>query len=81
MLSTRRQVPFQFGVMILLVVFLYIEDCIDAIILLTQRKITGVVNVSTNKLISIRDLAMQIGGVTKYTGTVLFDKTQLTGQL
>jgi GDP-L-fucose synthase len=61
--------------------FLYIEDCIDAMILLTQRQITGVVNVSTNKLTSIRDLAMQIGGITKYNGAVLFDKTQLTGQL
>ena len=61
--------------------FLYIEDCIDAMILLTKQNVTGVVNVATSKLTSIRDLAKQIGVATQFDGSILFDQTQLTGQL
>ncbi len=60
--------------------FLFIDDCIDAIIKLAEIKLSGPVNVSSKTLTSIKDLAEKISEVTKFQGLIKYDKTKLSGQ-
>ena len=60
--------------------FLYIDDCINAIIKLAEVKFSGEVNVSSKKLTSIKDLAETISNETNFKGLIKYDKTKLSGQ-
>ena len=60
--------------------FLYIDDCIDAIIKLAELNFCGPVNVSSNKLTSIKELSEQICNATNFEGIIKYDKTKLSGQ-
>ena len=61
--------------------FLYIDDCIDAMLLLADREAQGVYNVSTSILTSIRELAEEIRVASAYQGKVEFDPSQPAGQM
>jgi GDP-L-fucose synthase len=61
--------------------FLFIDDCIDAMILLTHRQETGVFNVATGCLTSIAQLAEQIGDASGFKGRIAFDVDQPAGQM
>lgn len=61
--------------------FLFIDDCIDAMLLLAEREAQGVYNVSTSVLTSIRDLAHEICDASSYKGSVEFDPAQPAGQM
>tara|TARA_B100000886_G_scaffold329797_1_gene279557 strand:- start:195 stop:1136 length:942 start_codon:yes stop_codon:yes gene_type:complete len=60
--------------------FLFIDDCIKAIIKLAEIKFSGTVNVSSKKLTSIKDLAETVSKVTSFEGLIKYDKTKLSGQ-
>ncbi|MBV5341183.1 MAG: NAD-dependent epimerase/dehydratase family protein [Deltaproteobacteria bacterium] len=61
--------------------FLYIDDCIDAMMLLAEREAQGVFNVSTNVLTSVRDLAHEVCSASGFRGDVIYDTTQPAGQM
>ena len=60
--------------------FLYIDDCIDAIINLAMIKYCGVVNVSSKTLTSIKQLSELIKKETSFKGIIKYDQTKLSGQ-
>ena len=60
--------------------FLYIDDCVNAIMKLAEAKFCGEVNVSSKKLTSIKDLAETISKETNFQGLIKYDKTKLSGQ-
>ncbi len=60
--------------------FLYIDDCISAMIKLAEHQFCGSVNVSSNTLTSIKDLANILKKETNFRGTLKFDQTKLSGQ-
>ena len=60
--------------------FLYIDDCVDAMIALASIKFSGAVNVSSKTLSSIKDLANLINIETNYQGLIKYDSKKLTGQ-
>lgn len=60
--------------------FLYIGDCVDAIMLLAQRAFSGPVNVARGELTSIRTLADTISAATGFGGEICYDASNLTGQ-
>ena len=60
--------------------FLYIDDCVDAMIKIAQKDYIGSINVSTGKLTSIRDLAEIIKVYSNFSGGIDYDEKQLTGQ-
>ena len=60
--------------------FLFIDDCINAIIKLAEIKFSGTVNVSSKLLTSIKDLAETISKVTSFKGLIKYDNTKLSGQ-
>ncbi len=60
--------------------FLYIEDCVDAILKLSKIEFEGVVNVSSKSLTSIKDLAQLIAKITKFKGEIKYDSKKLSGQ-
>ena len=60
--------------------FLYIDDCISAMIKLAELQFCGSVNVSSNTLTSIKDLANILKKETNFRGTLKFDQTKLSGQ-
>jgi len=60
--------------------FLYIEDCITAMILLCNKRYNGVVNVSTGILTSINTLAEEIKKASNFNGRISWDTTFPTGQ-
>ena len=60
--------------------FLYIDDCIDAIIKLSEIQLRGVVNVSSKTLTSIKELAELIKNKTNFKGSIQYDETKLSGQ-
>ena len=60
--------------------FLYIDDCIEAIIKLSESKYPGTVNVSSKKLTSIKELASIIKINSGFEGSVKFDPEKLSGQ-
>ena len=60
--------------------FLYIDDCIDAIIKLSEKQFRGTVNVSSKSLTSIKDIAELIKIKTNFNGLIKYDKSKLSGQ-
>ena len=60
--------------------FLYIDDCINAIIKLAEVQFCGSVNVSSNTLTSIKDLANILKAETNFEGSIKYDQTKLSGQ-
>ena len=60
--------------------FLYIDDCIDAIIKLAEFQFSGTVNVSSKTLTSIRELSELIKISSNFKGHIKYDKTKLSGQ-
>ncbi len=61
--------------------FMYIDDCIDAMILLTEKQAQGTFNVSSQVLTSIKDLAFDIKNATGYEGIIKFDSNKPAGQM
>tara|TARA_B100001109_G_C18801295_1_gene444989 strand:+ start:35 stop:976 length:942 start_codon:yes stop_codon:yes gene_type:complete len=60
--------------------FLFIDDCIDAIIKLSSIQFSGVVNVSSKTLTSIKELAELIKDKTNFKGLIKYDVSKLSGQ-
>jgi len=60
--------------------FLYIDDCISSIIKLAEIQFSGSVNVSSNTLTSIKELANILKKETNFGGILKFDQTKLSGQ-
>ena len=60
--------------------FLYIDDCISALIKLAELKFCGEINVSSSKLTSVKELSEIICKETNFQGKIKFDKTKLSGQ-
>lgn len=61
--------------------FLYIDDCIDAMMTLTQKQASGVFNVCTRQLVTIRELATTIGEASGFRGDIGFDAGKPAGQM
>jgi GDP-L-fucose synthase len=61
--------------------FLYIDDCIDAIMLLAVRGSEGVFNVCTGQLTSVRQLASEIKMTSGFAGDILYDEALPAGQM
>jgi GDP-L-fucose synthase len=61
--------------------FLYIDDCIDAMVLLLERRFSGVVNVATGVQTPIGMLAETIGRVAGYAGSITYDTSMPAGQM
>ena len=59
---------------------MFIDDCIDAIIKLSEIRFSGVVNVSSKTLTSIRELAELIKDKTNFKGLIKYDVSKLSGQ-
>ena len=60
--------------------FLFIDDCIDAMIKLAEVNYPGTVNVSSKSLTSIKVLAEIISKETNFKGLIKYDQTKLSGQ-
>ena len=60
--------------------FLYIDDCIDAMVLLATEGFAGPVNVATRELISIQTLAEEIKRAIEYPGRIEHDLSYPAGQ-
>jgi GDP-L-fucose synthase len=60
--------------------FLYIGDCIDAMMLLLEDRFSGPVNVATGEQTSIRDLAQAVSTSTGFRGDIVYDPSMPTGQ-
>jgi len=60
--------------------FLYIDDCIDAIVILAEIQFNGTVNVSSKNLTSIKKLTELISKETKYDGLIKYDTNKPSGQ-
>jgi GDP-L-fucose synthase len=60
--------------------FLYIHDCIDAMILIAETRFSGPVNIGTGKLTTIRELAETIGSVAGFPGEIVYDTAMPEGQ-
>ena len=60
--------------------FLYIDDCVDAMIKLSEHQLPGPVNVSSKKLTSIKELSKLIKISSDFKGHIKYDKTKLSGQ-
>lgn len=61
--------------------FLYIEDCVDAMVLLLERRFSGAVNVATGEQTPIRVLADAVGSVSGFEGDIAFDTSMPAGQM
>jgi len=61
--------------------FMYIDDCIDAILLLTENHCQGTYNVSSQVLTSIKELAFIIKEATEFKGKIRFDENKPAGQM
>lgn len=61
--------------------FLYVDDCVDAIILATEKyNKSDPVNIGSNFEISIKDLVIKICKIVGFTGKIVWDKTKPDGQ-
>lgn len=60
--------------------FLHIDDCIDAMLLLLERRCSGAVNVATGEQTTVAELASTLARVTGYGGEVVFDTSMPAGQ-
>jgi len=60
--------------------FLYIDDCVAAMILLAEKGLSGPVNIATGELTSIADLAVAIKQASKFSGNIEHNLSFPTGQ-
>ena len=60
--------------------FLYIEDCIDAMMHLLHGRVSGAVNVATGHQTSIRELAEAVKKASDFEGTISYDTSMPAGQ-
>ncbi len=61
--------------------FLYVDDCVKAIILATEKyNKSDPVNIGSNFEISIQDLVIKICKIVGFTGKIIWDKTKPDGQ-
>jgi GDP-L-fucose synthase len=60
--------------------FLYIEDCLDAMMLIAEARFAGPVNIGTGYLTTIRDLASTVASAAGFTGETRFDASMPEGQ-
>lgn len=60
--------------------FLHIDDCVDAMLLLLERRSSGAVNVATGAQTTVAELAETIGKVTGFEGEIAYDTTMPAGQ-
>jgi len=61
--------------------FLYVEDCVEAMVLATERyDKPDPVNVGSGHEISIRDLATKIAALTDFRGQIVWDASKPNGQ-
>lgn len=61
--------------------FLYVDDCVNAIILATEKyNKSDPVNIGSNFEISITDLVVKICKIVGFTGKIVWDKTKPDGQ-
>lgn len=61
--------------------FLYVDDCVNAIILATEKyNKSEPVNIGSDFEISIRDLVIKICKIVGFTGKIVWDKTKPDGQ-
>ena len=61
--------------------FLYIEDCIDAMLHILEHRFCGTINVATGEQTTIRTLAETIGAASGYPGAITYDTSMPAGQL
>ena len=61
--------------------FLFIDDCINAIMSLVNHESEGVFNVCTGQLASVRQLANEIKMSSGFAGEILYDDTFPAGQM
>ena len=60
--------------------FLYIEDCIDAMLQLWDERFSGPVNVASGKQTTVRALAKTIAEASGYMGEITYDTSKPAGQ-
>ena len=60
--------------------FLYVEDCVDAIIYACNRKLQGMANISSGKFETIKKLVTMIKNISDYDGKIFFQNNNLVGQ-
>lgn len=60
--------------------FLYIDDCIDAMIRLLEQRFSGTVNVATGEQTSVAELARAVADAARYEGDIVFDTSKPAGQ-
>jgi len=60
--------------------FLYIDDCVDAMVLLAEQAFSGPINVATGQLTSINELANAIKESCDFEGKIEHDLSYPTGQ-
>jgi GDP-L-fucose synthase len=61
--------------------FLYVEDCVEAILLAAERyDAADPVNIGTGAEISIRDLVTMIADISGFTGEIRWDRSKPNGQ-
>ncbi len=61
--------------------FLYVDDCVNAIILATEKyNKSDPINIGSNFEISITDLVIKICKIVGFTGKIIWDKTKPDGQ-
>jgi nucleoside-diphosphate-sugar epimerase len=61
--------------------FLYIDDCIEAMVRLLDQRFSGVVNVATGRQTAIRELAEALGRVSGFDGAITYDTSMPSGQM
>ncbi len=60
--------------------FLFIDDCVDAMLALAERRFSGVVNVATGEHTEVRVLAEAVAAATGYEGRITYDPSMPSGQ-
>ena len=60
--------------------FLYIEDCVAAMVLLFEQRVSGTVNVATGEQRTITALAQATAAAAGYTGSITYDTSMPAGQ-
>jgi len=61
--------------------FLYIDDCVNAILVLATNRILGAVNIASGTTTPIAELADIVKRKTAFAGDVIFDNSYPTGQV
>ena len=60
--------------------FVYIDDCVDAMMLLLEHRVSGAVNVATGEQTSVGTLAEATAAAAGFTGSITYDTSMPAGQ-